>query len=67
MFILVTNNRKSMSVHLQDHVQSGRHSPGIFILNPDMSIGSTADELALIWAASETDEYRDQLRFLSML
>ncbi|MEH1769023.1 DUF5615 family PIN-like protein [Nostoc sp.] len=32
-FILVTNNRRSMPVHLADHFAQGRHIPGIFILN----------------------------------
>jgi len=32
-FILVTNNRKPMPVHLVDHLNEGRHIPGIFILN----------------------------------
>jgi hypothetical protein len=35
--VLVTNNRKSMPVHLTDHIAEGRHVPGILILNPDLS------------------------------
>jgi hypothetical protein len=38
-FVLVTNNRKSMPVHLSEHLAAGRHVPGIFILNPAMSLG----------------------------
>ena len=63
-FSLVTNNRASMPVHLQNHLASGRHVPGIFILNVKMSMAETADELYLIWGASEAEEYRDQLRYL---
>lgn len=63
-FILVTNNRSTMPVHLRDHLAAGRHVPGIFILNPKMSLGETADEPALIWAASRPNEYRDQLLYL---
>jgi hypothetical protein len=36
-FLLVTNNRASMPVHLRDHLAAGGQTPGIFILNPDMS------------------------------
>ncbi len=36
-FILVTNNRKSMPVHLIDHINEGRHIPGIFLLNVKLS------------------------------
>ncbi len=63
-FSLVTNNRASMPVHLQDHLAAGRHVPGIFTLNPKLTIRETAGELALIWGASEAEEYFDQLRYL---
>jgi hypothetical protein len=63
-FSLVTNNRASMPVHLRDHLVAGRHVPGVFVLNPNMTMGETIDELILIWAASDSDEYIDQLRYL---
>lgn len=46
-FILVTNNRQSMPAHLRDHLAAGRHVPGIFELNPNMTIGQTVEELWL--------------------
>jgi hypothetical protein len=63
-FSLVTNNRASMPVHLRNHLAAGRHVPGIFILNPNMSMGETIDELTLIWSVSEAEEYADQLNYL---
>lgn len=63
-FILVTNNRTSMPVHLTEHINQGRHVPGIFILNPNMSIGETIEELILIAGTSDDDEYQDTIRFL---
>lgn len=65
-FILVTNNRRSMPGHLQDHLTEGRHVPGIFELNPNMSVGETIEELLLIWAASHPDEYRDRIIYLPL-
>ncbi len=65
-FILVTNNRTSMPGHLRDHLAGGRHVPGIFILHPAMTLGETADELALIGLASHADEYADLIRFLPL-
>lgn len=38
-FVLVTNNRRSMPVHLADHLNAGQNMPGIFTINPDASIG----------------------------
>lgn len=63
-FILVTDNRRSMPVHLQDHIAGGGHVPGIFVLSPELSTGETVDELLLIWEASLPDEYQDQIRYL---
>jgi hypothetical protein len=53
-----------MPVHLQNHLAAGRHVPTIFILNDGMSIGQTAEELALISVAAQSDEYADMIRFL---
>ncbi len=66
-FMLVTNNRKSMPVHLTDHIAQGRHVPGIFILNPDLSIGQHIDEFILIAEASFDDEYQDRIVHLPVL
>lgn len=63
-FILVTNNRRSMPAHLREHLNQGRHIPGIFVLSARMSIGETVEELLLIWAASEEEEYHDRIFFL---
>ncbi len=65
-FILVTNNRKSMPRHLQDHLAEGHHTPGIFELNPNMSVGETIEELVLIWSVSELEDYQDQLLYLPL-
>jgi len=63
-FALVTNNRASMPLHLQAHLKQERHVPGIFILDLHMTIGELADELQLLWGASEAEEYADQIRYL---
>ena len=65
-FLLVTSNRKSMPVHLGAHLTSGHHVPGIFVLNPNMTMGETIEELLLIWGASEAEEYRDLLLYLPL-
>ena len=63
-FILMTNNRKSMPLHLQNHLAQGRHVPGILVLNPKMSVRETLEELVLICGASEEKEYQDCISFL---
>jgi hypothetical protein len=66
-FVLVTNNRTSMPVHLVDHINTGHHVPGIFILNSDMGIGETIEELILVSEASFEEEYQDQIVNLPIL
>ena len=63
-FVLVTNNRHSMPVHLRDHLVLSRHVPGIFILNPKMTVGETIDELLLLAQASLEHEFDDRITFL---
>ncbi|WP_373526449.1 DUF5615 family PIN-like protein [Nostoc sp.] len=65
-FILVTNNRKSMPVHLADHLAQGQHIPGIFILNPNLSIGENLDELLVVAEGSFDDEYQDRIEYLPL-
>jgi hypothetical protein len=63
-FLLVTNNRASMPVHLSDHLAGGHHVPGIFVLNPDMTMAELVAEFVLIWGASEAEEYLDLMIYL---
>lgn len=65
-FCLLTNNRSTMPGHLRDHLAAGRHVPGIFVLSPAMSLGAIVNELELLWAASEVEEYRDLLLYLPL-
>lgn len=65
-FILVTNNRTSMPLHLADNIAVNHHIPGIFILNPNLSIGENIEELILVALASEDDEYRDRIVYLPL-
>lgn len=65
-FVLVTNNRSSMPIHLADHIAQGLHIPGILILNANLSMGQNIDELILIAEASFDDEYQDRIDFLPL-
>ncbi|WP_353258997.1 hypothetical protein [Prochlorothrix hollandica] len=65
-FILVTNNRKSMPKHLADHIDQGRHIPGIFVMDLGHNIGEMIEELLLISSASNDDEYHDRIEYLPL-
>lgn len=65
-FVLITYNRKSIPRHLRDHLDKGRHIPGIIELNPDISIGDTIEELILIWEVYKIDECRDSILYMPL-
>ena len=63
-FILVTNNRASMPVHLTEHLAAGHHVPGIFQLSERLSMKDTILDLGMVWGASELHEYADFISHL---
>jgi hypothetical protein len=65
-FTLVTSNRRSIPGHLQAHWAAGHHLPGILVLPLDMTLGTTLEQLLLIWGVSESEEYRDLLLYLPL-
>ncbi|OGG43767.1 MAG: hypothetical protein A3F84_13385 [Candidatus Handelsmanbacteria bacterium RIFCSPLOWO2_12_FULL_64_10] len=65
-FILVTNNRHTMPVHLSDHLTAGGHVPGILMIDLDAPIGLVIGHLLLIAEASGEDEYRDRIEYVPL-
>ena len=65
-FMLVTRNRQSMPVHLQEHLAAGHHVPGIVVVPPQMTMGSLMDQVWLAWGASEAEAYGALRRSVSL-
>ncbi len=65
-FILATNNRKSMPKHLADHLNQGRHIPGISIMDLRQNISEIIEELLLIYGVSNEYEYQDRIEYLPL-
>ncbi|MGG6263677.1 DUF5615 family PIN-like protein [Leptolyngbya sp. AN03gr2] len=65
-YILVTNNRRSMPVHLADHLSEGRHVPGIFVFRRNASMGLILDSLAILASASLEGDHVDQITFIPL-
>lgn len=65
-YILVTENRSTVPMHLSNHFSSGRHIPGIFWVRPIVTVGRIIEELYLIWLASTAEEYRDRTLFIPL-
>ncbi len=65
-FILVTNNRASMPVHLADHISKNNQVPGIFVLRPKATIGQIIDDLILIALLGEPEEYQNRITHIPL-
>jgi hypothetical protein len=62
--LLVTENRVSMPGHLDDHWAKGGQIWGLCWVRPQTPIGRLAEELQLIWEASEAEEWIDRLEWI---
>ena len=61
--ILISHDSATLPTHLAEHMASGRHSPGVFIVRSPFN-ATLADWLVLIAFASEPDEWRDCVTFV---
>jgi hypothetical protein len=55
-----------MPRHLEDHLTSGGHVPGILVIDLDMSIAEAVDDLVLVAGASLEGEYLDCIIYLPL-
>jgi hypothetical protein len=58
---IVTLDRRTMPGHAADHLAGGRHTWGVFFLMGNLTVKHYGNELILLWATSEAEEWRDQL------
>jgi hypothetical protein len=60
-YSLITRNRKSMPIHLKNHLAVGRHVPGIFTCTYNVPIGPLIETQVLIWEAADRGNFRIKL------
>lgn len=65
-YVLVSRNRRTMPKHLKEHLESGHQIPGILLQRREYGLGQLIDDLLLIWAAAEPDEYKNRIDYLPM-
>ena len=63
--ILVSQDRRTMPVHFARHVRNAR-SPGVVLLREATPIAIAIEELVLIWAASEAEEWTNRLVWIPL-
>lgn len=55
-----------MPVHLKDHLEIGKHIPGIIQLPRRLEVSLIVADLVLLWSLSQPDEFQDQLIHLPL-
>ncbi|MBZ5624246.1 MAG: DUF5615 family PIN-like protein [Acidobacteriia bacterium] len=63
--ILVSHDFGTMPRHFRDFV-SRQHSPGVFLISQDFPVGAAVESLLVIWAASDSAEWQNQLTYLPL-
>jgi|SRR5436853_1360244 len=63
--VLVSHDRRTMPYHFGEFI-SNRESPGLIIVSQRMSIAIVAEELVMIWATTEADEWVNQIKSLPL-
>lgn len=56
--ILVTHDRRTMPLHFADFIVNQK-SPGVLIIAQKVNVNVAIEELLLIWAASDAEEWLD--------
>jgi hypothetical protein len=62
--LLVTEDRHTMAAHLEAHLTSGRHSPGILIARTGTRIPDLVACLELIAEAGEQSDFADAITYI---
>jgi hypothetical protein len=60
--IVVSRDESTMKTHLADHLQAGRHSPGLFLVRKKSTLPEVVFFLVAAGYASDPGEWQDQFR-----
>jgi len=63
--VLVSHDRRTMLKHFASFLQN-QASPGLIIVAQDMDVGPAIEELLLIWAATEAEEWENAALFVPL-
>ncbi len=63
--ILVSHDRRSMLAHFARFIET-QSSPGLILVPQDLDIAAVIDDLILIWAASQSEEWQNHIVFIPL-
>jgi|SRR5579872_3695116 len=59
--VLISHDFQTMPRHFGDFLQAGNFSPGVIVVPQRLPVGDAIEELVLIWAASDAEEWRNRI------
>jgi len=65
-FLLVTANRATMPVQLEQHLATGGSVPGILVLRPSTSLGEIIVQLAIVWEAGQPSDFLNLITYIPL-
>jgi hypothetical protein len=63
--VLVTHDQTTMPEHFGAFIL-GQESPGVLVIPQHVAVGEAAEELILIWAATEAEEWVNRICYLPL-
>lgn len=64
--VLLTHDVRTITQYAYERVEAGQLMPGVFEVNPDMSIGRAIEDILLLAECSLDDEWEGQVRYLPL-
>lgn len=62
--ILISADRATLPDFVRRHLEAGRHTNGVLLIGPNVSLGLILEELSLVYEASEDVDWDDVLYYL---
>ncbi len=62
--ILLSRDFSSLPGHLVQHLRTGRHAPGIFLLRPRASLSAVLGDLVVTAHAGDAADFQDAIRVI---
>lgn len=62
--LLVSLDKNTLPGHLERHLASGHHVPGILLIRRGTSMGALVDDLVAVAYASDATEWQDRIEYI---
>ena len=59
--VVVTSDLRTMPRHFGDFLEAHGHRPGVFLVKQTTPLAAVIEELVMVWAASDSEEWKDRI------